>query len=112
MKRFGARISPAARISLAGRGHRPDRRFGGRPDGLMEDPSAVAVTTSQTMEVRAGLFPTGTEAPTGVKRLLSRLPQRSSQGERALSLASAGVLFVAIFGLGFRRPMHRDSQSS
>ena len=66
----------------------------------MEDPSAVAVTTSQTMEVRAGLFPTGTEAPTGVKRLLSRLPQRSSQGERALSLASAGVLFVAIFGLG------------
>ena len=31
---------------------------------------------------------------------MSRLPQRSSPAERALSLACAGVLFVAIFGLG------------
>ena len=52
------------------------------------------------MEARAGLFPKGSDAPTGVKRLLTRLPQRSTQAERALSLASAGVLFVGIFGLG------------
>jgi PAS domain S-box-containing protein len=52
------------------------------------------------MEARAGLFSKGSEAPTGAKRLLSRLPQRSTQAERALSLAFAGVMFVAIFGLG------------
>jgi PAS domain S-box-containing protein len=52
------------------------------------------------MEARAGLFSKGSEAPTGVNRLLSRLPQRSTQAERALSLAFAGVMFVAIFGLG------------
>ena len=53
------------------------------------------------MEARAGLFPKGSKAPGGLKRLLSRLPQRSSQGERAMTLAFAGALFVGIFALGF-----------
>jgi PAS domain S-box-containing protein len=52
------------------------------------------------MEARAGLFPKGSRAPAGLKRLLSRLPQRSSQGERAMTLAFAGALFVGIFALG------------
>ncbi len=51
------------------------------------------------MDAKAGLFPRGSGAPGGLKRLLSRLPRRSSQAERALTLAFAGVLFVAIFGL-------------
>ena len=52
------------------------------------------------MEARAGLFSKGSKAPTGAQRLLSRLPRRSSQAERALTLAFAGALFVAIFALG------------
>ena len=52
------------------------------------------------MDAKAGLFPRGSGAPGGVKRLLSRLPRRSSQAERALTLAFAGALFVAIFALG------------
>jgi PAS domain S-box-containing protein len=51
------------------------------------------------MEARAGLFSKGSRAPRGVKRLLSRLPRRSSQAERVMSIAFAGVLFVAIFAL-------------
>ena len=42
------------------------------------------------MEARAALFPRGSRAPGGAKRLLSRLPRRSSQGERAMTLAFAG----------------------
>jgi PAS domain S-box-containing protein len=35
------------------------------------------------------------------RRLLSRLPQRSSQGERLAVLIAAGALFAATFALGF-----------
>src|SRR5688572_1989073 len=35
------------------------------------------------------------------RRLLSRLPQRSSQGERIAILTACGAMFVAIFALGF-----------
>jgi PAS domain S-box-containing protein len=35
------------------------------------------------------------------RRLLSRLPRRSSQGERVAVLAACGGMFVAIFALGF-----------
>jgi PAS domain S-box-containing protein len=35
------------------------------------------------------------------RRLLSRLPQRSSQGERIAVLTACGAMFVAIFALGF-----------
>lgn len=35
------------------------------------------------------------------RRLLSRLPQRSSQGERVAVLTACGAMFVAIFALGF-----------
>ena len=52
------------------------------------------------METRAGFFSRGSKTPPLRKRLLSRLPERSSQRERALTLASAGLLFVGIFGLG------------
>jgi PAS domain S-box-containing protein len=37
---------------------------------------------------------------TPARKLLSRLPQRSSNVERAMSIASAGALFVGVFGLG------------
>ena len=52
------------------------------------------------MDARAGLLHRGSKKPPPLKRLLSRLPKRSSQAERALTLASAGALFVGIFGLG------------
>ena len=35
------------------------------------------------------------------RRLLSRLPRRSSQGERVAVLAACGAMFVLIFALGF-----------
>jgi PAS domain S-box-containing protein len=35
------------------------------------------------------------------RRLLSRLPQRSSQGERIAVLTACGAMFVGIFALGF-----------
>ena len=35
------------------------------------------------------------------RRVLSRLPQRSSQGERVAVLVAAGAMFAAIFALGF-----------
>ena len=35
------------------------------------------------------------------RRLLSRLPQRSSQGERVAVLTACGAMFVGIFALGF-----------
>jgi len=35
------------------------------------------------------------------RRLLSRLPRRSSQGERVAVLTACGAMFVAIFALGF-----------
>jgi PAS domain S-box-containing protein len=35
------------------------------------------------------------------RRLLSRLPQRSSQAERVAVMTAAGAMFVAIFALGF-----------
>jgi PAS domain S-box-containing protein len=35
------------------------------------------------------------------RRLLSRLPRRSSQGERIAVVTACGVMFVAIFALGF-----------
>ena len=43
---------------------------------------------------------TSKQPRTSGRRLLSRLPQRSSQGERAISIASAGAMFVGVFGLG------------
>ena len=52
------------------------------------------------MDARAGSLHKGSKKPPPFKRLLSRLPQRSSQTERALTLASAGGLFIGIFGLG------------
>jgi PAS domain S-box-containing protein len=53
------------------------------------------------MEGPAGLFPKASSVspPSRARRLLSRLPRRSTQGERALTIASAGALFVAIFAL-------------
>ena len=52
------------------------------------------------MDARASLLHKGSKKPPPFKRLLSRLPRRSSQAERAITLASAGALFVGIFGLG------------
>jgi PAS domain S-box-containing protein len=53
------------------------------------------------MDGPAGLFPkTSSVAPLSrARRLLSRLPRRSTQGERAVTIASAGALFVAIFAI-------------
>ena len=53
------------------------------------------------MEGQVGLFPKAPSStpPTRGRRLLSRLPRRSSQGERATTLALAGVLFIAVFVL-------------
>jgi PAS domain S-box-containing protein len=44
--------------------------------------------------------PTGDPKPLR-RRLLARLPQRSSQAERVAVLIAAGALFAATFGLGF-----------
>jgi PAS domain S-box-containing protein len=54
------------------------------------------------MDAHTAVPPSDTsEQPrTSARRLLSRLPQRSSQGERAISIASAGAMFVGVFGLG------------
>jgi PAS domain S-box-containing protein len=43
----------------------------------------------------------GESRPPVHRRLLSRLPQRSSQGERVAVLTAAGGLFAGIFALGF-----------
>src|SRR3954470_11821446 len=53
------------------------------------------------MQGRAGLF-TNASSKTSLtpgQRLLARLPRRSTQGERAVTLASAGALFVGVFAL-------------
>ena len=52
------------------------------------------------MEARAALFPRESKAPSGLKRLLSRLPRRSSQSERVMTILFAGAMFVAIFAVG------------
>ena len=55
------------------------------------------------MDARAGLFSRGSRPPGGLKRLLSRLPRRSSQGERASINgldAFVGVYQGQIEGLG------------
>ena len=52
------------------------------------------------MDTRAWLSHKGSKKRPLHKRVLSRLPQRSSQAERALALGSAGALFVGIFVLG------------
>ncbi len=52
------------------------------------------------MDARPGSLHKGSKKPPPFRRLLSRLPKRSSHAERALTLASAGILFVGIFLLG------------
>jgi PAS domain S-box-containing protein len=53
------------------------------------------------MEVAKVLSKNATESRPFHRRFLSRLPQRSSQGERVLVLAGAGAMFAGIFGMGF-----------
>jgi PAS domain S-box-containing protein len=53
------------------------------------------------MEAAKVLSKNATESRPFHRRFLSRLPQRSSQGERVLVLAGAGAMFAGIFGMGF-----------
>jgi PAS domain S-box-containing protein len=52
------------------------------------------------MEAAPGLTPTRRDEQRSLgRRILSRLPRRSTQGERAMSLGFAGALFAAFFAL-------------
>jgi PAS domain S-box-containing protein len=45
------------------------------------------------------------------QRFMSRLPRRSTQGERAMTVLSAGALFVAVFALGILFDNPREAVS-